>query len=588
MTGVRRGAAASWIVASMLLLAATASRAADGDKAARDAAADALFAEAAVPRLRIRLSPAEAESLRQHPRSWTTCTLVEDGSRDYESAAIKIKGAYGSFRDLDDRPALTLKMDRHAAGRHFHGLRKFHLNNSVQDDSLLREWLGSGIFRSAGIPAPRVTHARVWIDGRDVGLYVLRESFDEEFLRRSFPRPDGNLYEAGPLQDIDEDVERDEGARGEPGADLAAFAAACRTPEDAGRRLRLEEVLDVEAFLTFAGLEALIGHWDGYCGNRNNYRVYADPGVGGRARFLPHGMDQILGDAGAAILEPPPALVALTVMENPAWRRRHRERMRELLPLVAADRLLPLVAAADERLRPIVIDVGPEALERFDAAVAHLREVIAGRTASLREQLDRQTPILWPTRLQAAARGLAAADQAHAEGEVRDHRLAETLRNHVPWFECPDRELERDYYRRWWTLLRRVDHTDAGAVVKDFPPEFGDLVAEARWLRDLRLVGLEAAPRSVAGTAGSVPCDRVITGFVGLRVHPDDTVEVDPAPPVAWDWFAMDRIAYHGRIVSVVWDRSGERYGRQGLGVFVDGTEVARAETLRRVIARLP
>jgi hypothetical protein len=54
-------------------------------------------------------------------------------------------------------------------------------------------------------------------------------------------------------------------------------------------------------------------------------------------------------------------------------------------------------------------------------------------------------------------------------------------------------------------------------------------------------------------------------------------------------WFAMDRIAYHGRLVTVVWDKTGEHYGQEpGLRVLVDGQEVARADSLRRILCRLP
>ena len=76
--------------------------------------------------------------------------------------ALKLKGAAGSFREWDDRPALTLNMGKLRKGGAYHGLVKFHLNNSVQDETYLHEWLCSDLFRRApGVPAPRkrVTHA---------------------------------------------------------------------------------------------------------------------------------------------------------------------------------------------------------------------------------------------------------------------------------------------------------------------------------------------------------------------------------------------------------------------------------------------
>jgi hypothetical protein len=84
--------------------------------------------------------------------------------------------------------------------------------------------------------------------------------------------------------------------------------------------------------------------------------------------------------------------------------------------------------------------------------------------------------------------------------------------------------------------------------------------------------------------------DLVITGLVGLRPRPDDVVEVSPLlPSGTWDWFALDDVGYAGRRLTVLWDRTGERYRRgKGLRVLADGQEVAASETLGRVTGRLP
>jgi hypothetical protein len=84
--------------------------------------------------------------------------------------------------------------------------------------------------------------------------------------------------------------------------------------------------------------------------------------------------------------------------------------------------------------------------------------------------------------------------------------------------------------------------------------------------------------------------DLVITGLVGLRPRPDDVVEVNPLLPAeTWDWFALDEVRYAGRALTILWDRTGERYGRgKGLRVFADGQEIAASGTLGRVTGRLP
>jgi len=83
--------------------------------------------------------------------------------------------------------------------------------------------------------------------------------------------------------------------------------------------------------------------------------------------------------------------------------------------------------------------------------------------------------------------------------------------------------------------------------------------------------------------------DLVITGVVGLRPRPDKTVEVYPLlPDGLWDWFCLDGVKYHGRTLTVVWDKDGKRYGRgQGLRVLADGQLIARAEKLGRVKGEL-
>ena len=82
--------------------------------------------------------------------------------------------------------------------------------------------------------------------------------------------------------------------------------------------------------------------------------------------------------------------------------------------------------------------------------------------------------------------------------------------------------------------------------------------------------------------------DLVITGLVGLRPRADDTLEVNPLIPDEWAWFALDDVAYHGRTVSIVWDRDGTRYRRgAGLTLYVDGRRVASAPRIARLLAPL-
>jgi hypothetical protein len=67
------------------------------------------------------------------------------------------------------------------------------------------------------------------------------------------------------------------------------------------------------------------------------------------------------------------------------------------------------------------------------------------------------------------------------------------------------------------------------------------------------------------------------------------TVEVNPLlPSGTWRWFALDRIPYHGKMLAIVWDQDGTKFGKgKGLAVYADGRVIARSPQLGRVAGRL-
>jgi predicted GH43/DUF377 family glycosyl hydrolase len=84
-------------------------------------------------------------------------------------------------------------------------------------------------------------------------------------------------------------------------------------------------------------------------------------------------------------------------------------------------------------------------------------------------------------------------------------------------------------------------------------------------------------------------CDLVITGLVGLRPRADEKVTVNPLVPQDWDYFCLDHIRYHGRWLTVLWDRTGQRYHQgSGLRLMIDGQTVAVSDTITRLQGELP
>jgi len=344
-----------------------------------------LFATSAARQLRIEITSAGMKSLRGDPREFVPATVTEEGTV-FENVAIHLKGSVGSFREVDDKPDLTLDFDRFSAHRKFHGLRRIHLNNSVEDPSYCNELLGGELFRAAGIPAPRVAHAVVTLNGRRLGLYVLLEGFTEDFLGCYFKQISGDLYEPGDGHDVNQHLKRNsvQAPKRDRGA-LEALAGAALETDAARQWPRLEQFLDVDQFVAFMAMEVMLCHRDGYCLARNNYRVYDDL-ESGKILFFPHGMDQLFGNPDAAWQPDMAGLVAKAVMRAAEGRRRYEAAFASLLAGVY--RVPALLARVDRvvaDVRPVLTDA--EFTSVRDAA-GLVKERIVKRQISLRRQLN--------------------------------------------------------------------------------------------------------------------------------------------------------------------------------------------------------
>ncbi len=349
------------------------------------------FTDGFVPTFHIRLAPDARRSLQTHPRRFVTAQL-SDELHDWPRIALRLKGATGSFRPIGDLPSFTADFARLDPEIRFHGITRLHLNNSVEDPSRLHEKVASLVFAQAGLPMPRVAHARVDLDGRDLGLYVLKEGLTEGFLHDRFPGVTGVLLEPAPGSDVDGTLNLQ---AGHPAVTPAVrLAEACRVTDPAQRRERLARFLDLPRFLDFMALEVLLGHRDGYTMARNNYRLHWDAGTE-RATFLPHGLDQLLGNPDLPWLPHAAGLVARAVLEIPEYRAAYRSRLVALhREWLLEGRLEQLYAAQAGPLEPALTRAERT---RLRSEWSGIRDRIRARSLSLQRQwATPESPLLDP------------------------------------------------------------------------------------------------------------------------------------------------------------------------------------------------
>lgn len=350
---------------------------------------ESFFRKSPVLKISIEVDKKEVEKLGREPRKYAKSTIKE-GSEELKDVGIHLKGAAGSWRDFNDKPGLTLNTDKFADGQLFHGMDKWHLANSVQDPSYISELLCGELYRACGVPASRVAHALVTINGRKRGLYYLKEGYDKEFLKEHFGNKNGNFYDGGFLRDIDADLQLISGEGDVANrADLKALVAASREGDEKKRFEKLEKLLDMDRFITYLVLSSVTWDWDGYPLNRNNYRIYHDP-KRDKIVFLPSGMDQMFGDPNGPILPGFQGMVASGVINTKEGKKRYFARMREIREKVF------VVPALHKRLdeleavvQPALASVDQGAGRDYKNQVNRLREAIKIRAKAIDDQLKR-------------------------------------------------------------------------------------------------------------------------------------------------------------------------------------------------------
>lgn len=124
------------------------------------------------------------------------CSLVIDGE-SYRNVAIRAKGntsltsvaAYGN-----DRYSFKVEFDHYDSASTYYGLDKLNLNNIIQDNTYLKDFLSYQMMNAFGVAAPLTSYVWITVNGEDWGLYLAVEGVEESFLSRNYGSDYGELY----------------------------------------------------------------------------------------------------------------------------------------------------------------------------------------------------------------------------------------------------------------------------------------------------------------------------------------------------------------------------------------------------------
>ena len=241
------------------------------------------------------------------------------------------EGTYGQLHNVTNPDwhhcHFGLDFDKFIDNQDFKGLKKLNLKWFKDDANYVREIYSYDLFKRNGVwTAPRASYCRltIQVQGDAVpayyGVYMMLESIDEEFIthRSSNWASNGFLWKGGwagsynadfvqtqsiGVEDVKlnpanslyyaYDLKTREAELATGKAELLQFISDLNSKTGDDFKTWINQKMDIDLFLKTYATNVLLGMWDDYWINGNNFYFYFSPN--GKAYFIPYDYDNTLG-----------------------------------------------------------------------------------------------------------------------------------------------------------------------------------------------------------------------------------------------------------------------------------------------------
>jgi len=325
--------------------------------------------------LDIIISTDSLSSLLDPDNRWTNhsypSTFIYDKKDTIKNIGIRLKG--NTSRNAK-KQSFKIELDAFQKSS-YQGLKTFNLNGDHNDASLCREFLSAYVMNKAGNACLRAGFVKLFINETYYGLYTNSEVVNKTFVKSRFGNDNGNLYKCSwpadlvwidnnqntyksiinksPLNERAYELKTNETA--DNYLDLLALITTINKTSTANFKAAIDTIFNVQSYLKILATEVLIGHWDNFFLNKNNYHLYFNT-VTKKFEYTPYDMDNTFGvqwgipninnrnihDWGNKSNSKAPLTYKL--FEVPEYKRDYENYLRTLVDLVFNDKkLFPLI-----------------------------------------------------------------------------------------------------------------------------------------------------------------------------------------------------------------------------------------------------
>ncbi len=278
---------------------------------------DIVFAQGEVLRLDLTIESSDWSSMLSDLKSnynyinksgsdytpmWVTST-VRFNETDWYEVGVRFKGNSSlaqTYSSGNRKLSLKLDFDQFEddfpglKNQRFYGFKQLNLNNNYNDESLMREKVGSDLFRAFGLASAQTSFCAVYIDtgsgSEYYGIYTIVEEVDDTLIKTQFSgdgsgnlyKPDGDAasFKSG-TYDTSEFYPKTNSSTTDY-SDMQSLYDALHTSNRSSDAWRegLESVFNVDIFLRWMAANFTIQNWDTYGVMTHNYYLYNNPSDG--------------------------------------------------------------------------------------------------------------------------------------------------------------------------------------------------------------------------------------------------------------------------------------------------------------------
>ena len=310
---------------------------------------------------------------------------VKFNGKEWYKVGFRLKGNStlgSSWRNGIYKLPFRLNFDRfedaypQLKNQRMYGFKELSMSPGAMDPSLLREKVGSDIFRMAGIPSARTAFYKVYIDFgaglKYCGVYTMVEVVDDTMIKEQFGSDTGNLYKPEStfvsfvLNKFEKKNNETENNYDDVVSLINTLHSSLRLQNPEQWRTSLESIFDVDHFMKWLAINTAMQNWDTYGRMAHNYYLYNDPANG--LTWIPWDNNESLSNRGNTTLTI--GLETVTnqwpliryLMDDEVYAARYREHMQQFLNEVfTTTTIYELLDKHYDLISPFV--VGPQETE---------------------------------------------------------------------------------------------------------------------------------------------------------------------------------------------------------------------------------